>query len=406
MATVVKQIEKEFLISMLYSEQIPVRYLRNRTEYVFKVISVVGKEIQFHINQPITGLKPRMKMTLLFTYKNIQFSCSVVTITVTNEYVRTFLPDVIYTNLDRSYARVIPPPVMEVQCYYNEDRYVLPFPQLAPENVPILPAANHTFKNTNEAFKQLATWIHPFFDNLQVISFRGENFTGTEERLISDLGKIIYLPSIDKGFPRSDSSGRLVTYDLFKQYLENKGQNASYLDQAIAQLLASKAMEGVICDLWIPMFFLNYVVGCIHLWKMQTDKVPFKESDITILNQYAASLVSTMQSEGYFVAGYINKKLIKCQVIDMSVSGFRIAYPDSSFSSTLKLNGEITVEITCAKRSISVQAKIVRQYRTNVAAFVGCRFLNLKTEDLRFLFEFLYGKQFTNSDDDYLSGSV
>jgi hypothetical protein len=38
--------------------------------------------------------------------------------------------------------------------------------------------------------------------------------------------------------------------------------------------------------------------------------------------------------------------------------------------------------------------------------YFGCRFLDVAPEDMRFLFEYIYGKPFTDSDASFLSGQV
>jgi hypothetical protein len=55
---------------------------------------------------------------------------------------------------------------------------------------------------------------------------------------------------------------------------------------------------------------------------------------------------------------------------------------------------------------VNAKAKIVRRYKDNVQGYFGCRFMDMAPEDLRFLFEYIYGKTFTDDDAAFLTGQV
>jgi hypothetical protein len=94
------------------------------------------------------------------------------------------------------------------------------------------------------------------------------------------------------------------------------------------------------------------------------------------------------------------------KVIDISASGLLFAYPHSPLSTALLADTELSVKLIAPRRAINANAKIVRRYRDNSQGYFGCRFLDMAPEDLRFLFEFIYGKPFTDTDASFLSGQV
>ncbi|MDR1319750.1 MAG: PilZ domain-containing protein, partial [Treponema sp.] len=69
MATPIKRIEKDFLLKVLYDEQIPIMYLRDRTEYILILEKPAKSEIVFRADRPISKLKIRSKLDLMFDYR-------------------------------------------------------------------------------------------------------------------------------------------------------------------------------------------------------------------------------------------------------------------------------------------------------------------------------------------------
>jgi hypothetical protein len=75
-------------------------------------------------------------------------------------------------------------------------------------------------------------------------------------------------------------------------------------------------------------------------------------------------------------------------------------------SSALLPDSELAVRLTALKRNIRATAKIARRYKDNSMGYFGCRFLDMAPEDMRFLFEYLYGKSFTDTDASFMAGQV
>ncbi|MDR1866890.1 MAG: DUF1577 domain-containing protein [Treponema sp.] len=405
MATMVKQIERDFLIGVLLNEQIPVHYLYDRTEYRFRVSRIQGNKLYFATAKTVENIKPKTKMNISFIYKNMQFSCSLLVIEVQKDYIITILPEVLYKNLDRVYARIPVPEGLEVQCFYTAKQYVLPFPKLSKAASSSVPQQK-PFSSFHEGVKILNLWIKNYFDNVDICSFRNDNILLTEQRILATSGKILYIASTQEGLPLTDLSGELVTQETFAHYLETAGHNPAYLNKVMEEFIVSKRDKGILSEIWVPMIFQQYVVGTIHAWKTTESTAPFEGTDKAKLIQFSKDLVSMMYAEKYFEAGFLAGKMIIGKVVDISVSGFRIAYPISPFSSTLTINGEVTVTLRSQKRTITTMAKIVRVYQTSKVSFLGCHFVNMQLEDRRFFFECIYGQMFTDTNDPIVTGTV
>jgi c-di-GMP-binding flagellar brake protein YcgR len=97
-----------------------------------------------------------------------------------------------------------------------------------------------------------------------------------------------------------------------------------------------------------------------------------------------------------FRGEHYNPELSK--ISNISASGLLFAYPlGNDLLSTLPVDAELTVIIKAPNRTMNLAAKVVRRSKDRAAGYIGCRFVNMAPEDMRFLFERLYGKLFDGS---------
>jgi hypothetical protein len=410
MATPIKRIEKDFLLKVLYDEQIPVMYLRSRTEYVLYLDKPAKTEVCFKSDRPVAGLKPRKKMDLMFDYHGQVIIFSIEVTAVNGDLITADAPEFLYKNLDRAYSRVSTPPDLQVQFTFLKDRYSLSFPKVQEyESGDVGDFFKHADpKNLSALIEQMAVWIKGYANGYKLIIFKDVKPSTTEERLVAETGKTLYLPSTLAGFPRGDPypKKRLILEETFRRYLESTGVNPAYLDDAVNRFIKSKFDGGIFSDVWVPILFQEYVIGYIHAWINKEGKQPFDFGVIDTLYQFAKILAFSLKTNGYFEAGRIKNEPFEGKVIDISASGILFAYPHSPLSSSLLPDSELAVKLTSPKRTISATAKIVRRYKDTSMGYFGCRFLDLVPEDMRFLFELIYGKPFTDTDASFLAGQV
>jgi hypothetical protein len=263
-------------------------------------------------------------------------------------------------------------------------------------------------KNLTGLIAQLAAWIKGFASGYKLIIFKDVKPTTTEERIIAETGKSFFLPSTLANLPQADPypKKRLITEEMFRRYLESTGVSPAYLDDAIIRFIKAKYDSGFFSDAWVPILFQEYVVGYIHTWIGKEGKIPFNYETIDTLYQFAKILAFSLKENGYFDSGRIKNEPFQGKVIDISASGLLFAYPHSPLSAALFPDCELAVRLSASKRTIHANARIVRKYKDTTMGYFGCRFLDMAPEDMRFLFEFIYGKPFTDSDANFLVGQV
>jgi hypothetical protein len=415
MSTPIKRIEKDFLLKILYDEQIPLVYLRNRREYLFVLENPPRTELCIKALSPVPGLNTRRKLALMFDYRGQVISFVVEPSSIRDAHVRAPAPEFFYKNLNRSYSRVGSPPDLEVQFTFLEDRYSLSYPRVTEVEYEDGELGELIKKvdtqNLNGLIAQITTWIKGCAGGHKLVLFRDElKNLGTEERIITEMGKALYLPVVQNGLPQEDPypRKRLVTGAMFRRFLESTGVvGDEFVEDTAARFIRAKFDAGLRSEIWMPILFQEYVIGYIHIWAGADDgKAPFNFGTLDTLYQFAKILAFSLKVNGYFDKGRLQNDPIEGRVIDISASGLLFAQPHSSLSHSLQPESELALRLIAPGRQISTSAWIVRRYQDQTMDYFGCRFGLIEPDDLRFLFEFIYGRPFTDADAQFLAGQV
>jgi c-di-GMP-binding flagellar brake protein YcgR len=411
MATPVGRIEKEFFFNALYEEKLSVMYVKDRTEYVLKLDHPAGEELIFRPERPMGKLKPHFKMPLLFNYRGQIVDFTVEVVAQKDELIFCKPPDALYKNLDRNYLRVDAPSDMKILFTFQGDRYNLSFPKI---NEYETISADDLIRNMDPAnlsglIKQIAVLLSKFADGYKIVNFKDKKPDSIEERIVAETGKTLFLPSTVGFLPKTDPypKKRIITEELFRRYLESTGVGKGFLDENCARFLKRKFEDDIYSDAWIPILFHEYVIGYIHIWISNQARLPFDFSVLDNVYQYAKVLAFALKENGYFDYGKVQNEPFAGRVLDISASGLLFAYPlGSTLLTTLLVDAELTVTIETSNRTINITAKIVRRFKDKSASYFGCRFINVEPEDMRFLFEHLYGRNLDSHDTEFLSGQV
>jgi hypothetical protein len=305
---------------------------------------------------------------------------------------------------------VVTPPDLQVQFNFRGERYSLSFPKITEydsgEITEFMEKLNPP--DLNGLIAQIGTWIKGFASGFKLVIFKDAQPTTAEEKILAETGKALYLPSTLGALPAVDPhpKKRLVTDDMLKRYLESAGVGEQFLDEAAARFIRSKFDGGIFSDAWVPILFQEYVIGYLHVWINKEGLPPLNLEIMETLYQFARVLAFSLKINGYFDSGRLDNEPFMGNVIDISASGLLFAYPLSDLSKALRTDSELSVKLSSPKRGIDATARIVRQYSDKTTSYFGCRFLDIAPEDIRFLFEFIYGKPFTDEDAYFLAGHV
>ncbi|MDR2701968.1 MAG: PilZ domain-containing protein [Spirochaetaceae bacterium] len=410
MATPIKRIEKDFLLKTLFDDQTPVMYFSDRTEYILRMDRPPKTDVSFKVDRPITGLKPGRRLDLMFDYRGQVISFVIEISDINGVHITAPIPEYLYKNLDRSYSRVSTPTDLHIQFTFQGDRYSLHYPKVREYEKGEIGAWINTTdpKNLQGIIEQMAVRIRGFASGYKMVIFKDVKPDTTEERVIAETGKTLFLPSTTGNFPQADPypKKRLITEETFRRYLESTGVSPAFMDNAVSRFIKQKLNAGFYSDAWVPILFQEYVIGYIHVWINVEGKPPFDYNVVETLYQFGTILAYSLKTKGYFNEGRIKNEPFEGKIMDISASGLLFAYPHSALSGALLPDSELAVKLFAPKRKIEAIAKIVRRYKDNTMGYFGCRFLNMAPEDMRFLFEYLYGKAFSDSEAALVTGQV
>jgi len=410
MATPIKRIEKDFLLKALYDEQIPVMHIKSQTQYILMVEKPTKGQMFFKSDRPIEGLKVRKKLDLLFDYRGQVIIFTTEVSSFKDDQIITEEPEFLYKNLSRSFSRVTTPQDLQVQFTFLGDRYSLSYPKTTEfegeDPGELIKSIDP--KNLSGLIEQMEAWIKVYASGYKLVIFKDTKPANTEERVVAEMGKSLFLTSVNAALPKDDPypKKRLITEDAFKRYLESTGVDIQYVDDAYRKFIRQKLESGITSDLYVPILFQEYVLGHIHMWINKDGMLPFDYGVIDTLYQFAKILANSLKINGYFETGKLKNNPFEGKIIDISASGLLFTYPGTEFSTTLMPDNELSVLLKTPRRTVNAKAKIVRRYKDNIQGYFGCRFLDMEPEDLRFLFEYIYGKPFTDLDAAFIAGQV
>jgi len=411
MPTPIKRIEKDFLIKVIYDEHIPLMHIKGQTQYILTIDKPVAKGQMFiKSDRPISGLRVNSSLNLMFDYRGQVIIFSVQVINFKDDHIIAAEPEFLYKDLDRSFSRVSTPGDLHVQFSFIEERYSLSYPKVPEYEADNMADffQNLNPKDLNGIVEQIAVWVKGFASGHKIVIFKENKISFIEERVLAETGKAFFLPSTKGSLPTEDPypKKRIVTEDILKKYLESSGIAKLLLDEACRRLIERKQKAGIISDLWAPILFHEYVIGYIRVWIDKEGMLPLDYDVVDNLYQFAKALVYSLKTNGFFEAGKIKNEPFECKIVDISVSGMLFAHPSPDFYSSLMPDTELAVRLKTDQRTIYTKIKVVRRYKENNQGHFGCRFMEMAPEDLRFLFEYIYGRTFTDEDAVFLTGQV
>ncbi|HCM25226.1 MAG: pilus assembly protein PilZ [Treponema sp. GWB1_62_6] len=408
MATPIKRIEKDFLLKVLFDEQIPMMMHHVRTDYILFVDSVPKNDLRFRSDKPITGVREGTKFSLVFDYRGQTITFIATVMSVKDGIVIAESPEFLYKNLSRSYSRVSSPSDMKVVFSFRGERYSLAFPRTEEYVSDEIPEYSDIFnpKDIKELINQLSVWAFETSSGHKLVMFKDAKPASIEERIISETGKTLFIPSTQTDLPEVDTGPkkRIITDEVFRRYIESSGTDKMYVDETAARFMKSKRDAGIYSDVWSPIHFQEYVIGYIRLWIDEVGKPPFDLSIIDTIQQFAKVLAYSLKINGYFKAAQLKNEQFEGKVIDVSASGLLFAHPKQALAAALLVDSELDIQLTTAKRVVKTGARIVRRYKDSSVNYFGCRYTDIAPEDLRFIFEYIYGKPFTDADASVLIG--
>jgi hypothetical protein len=402
MATNLKRIEKEFILSSARDEKVPFLLIAGSGEWPCYISEIDSDFLVFSHAMPLRLLKRSQVYEFRFIYREQPMAFRARILEVKDSSISTDIPDGVYKNLGRRYSRRTPPAEMEVSFSFKGDRYNLAFPTTKEYETVNEPERDSAFDPHD-----IRALVHEFNDRASefateraVRMFKERKPESLEERLIVRTGKIYYMPSVAGGLPEADPyvNSRIVTRDIFAEFLRDEDTREDLVNDEILRFERNKKAAGILSELMIPLLFQEYVIGYVYLVNTQTGRPPFDLPVLETFHQFAKVLAYSLKVNGYFRNAPKKAQDFSADVIDISAGGLLFSNSSRDLATSLLPGSGIDLAIKAKGRVVKALTSVKRVYRDASRSYFGLEYAELAPEDFRFLFECLYGRAFTDED--------
>jgi hypothetical protein len=432
MAVVIKRIEKNILLKSLFNKDIPIKYITSRREYSLVLQSIADDKITYTIiaAESSASKSPdadkadfiiRKKLDCIFIIDNVRYSFSPVVISLNSNTLVTTNPQQLYQDLQRSYYRILPPVSMKIILRQSGWIYDLDYPAIDTVD-DVSETVTNNFdgdgeKLKDEADKKLQA-IKDSVDSYELLLYKDNTPKRVEEKLIANTGKVLFVSNEINGFVETlrDTNKHFIDKDAFSRYLLSTGVTEQFLDSAIQRFIVKRREQLIVADAYVPVMFHQYILGCIHACINEGSNKKFDIAACENIFETGKLFAASLEARGYFNEGKHPDKPFSSLLVDTSASGFKIRMfrehpsarlqPGTALDVLIRLparNSLMSAQSLAGQeapvRKIRAQARVVRKTTDVVNVTFGCKFTKIEGEDLRFMFESIYGKPFMDSPD-------
>jgi hypothetical protein len=196
MATPIKRIEKDFMLKVLFDEQLPLFLKFGGAEYILTVDTHPNRRIHLRSDHALTGAKKGTRLELMFDYRGQTVSFTVAVEEVKDVLIVAEAPEFLYKNLTRAFSRVQTPPDLKAVFSFKGDRYDLAFPKTMEFEPADQPVYSELFdpSNIKDLVNQLSVWAREAASGHKMVMFRDSKPTSPEERIVAMTGKSLFIP--------------------------------------------------------------------------------------------------------------------------------------------------------------------------------------------------------------------
>ncbi|HSV56298.1 MAG TPA: PilZ domain-containing protein [Magnetospirillaceae bacterium] len=408
MAVPVKRVEREFLFRAACDEGRDVLLSAGGGEWSVRFAEIQDKFLVFShsVPSPILSKGALLDFSFLVRGQSVAFRARVKE--VGKSQIVTEMPDNAWKNLSRRYPRMVPPAGLGVSFSFKGERYALSFPSSEAYDPVEEPQSNPDFdpRDIRQLMQEFYRQASRVASDRAVVMYKSRGPEGIEEELLTRHGRIYYLPTAIGGIPAVDpfSSRRILTRNDFLGLFEERGVDSGFREDELARVERAKRVEGILSEVKIPILFQEYVTGFVHLLNQHPGKAPFDLGVLDTFAQFAKVLAWSLKINGYFRNAPRKGSGMPAETIDLSAGGILFGSPDESLLRAMLEGSEIVVTLSTGKRSLTAGGVVRRRFLDERMAFYGVVFTSIAPEDFRYLFEYLYGRPFTDEDATSIEG--
>ena len=410
MGTKMGRIEQEFILSNIIEKKLPVKIQSGKIIVTGIFLSMNEDSLLFSSSDSLIGaIHEEESVIFFFAFFSHTMTFKTRVIKDGNPLTIT-IPKHIYKNLKRKFIRVSTDSDIELSFTLENARIVLDFPKTREYESfdSELFSEDFDLSNLKELFQQFKLKAMDYAVESEIVMLRSKIPETFEEKIVTDTGKSLFITETGVPFPDKNKvdSEFVITEDMF---LDKHGDEIVSYGMNLRQievLLKKKHESGIYAELYTPVIYHEYAIGYIRLANNSTRKRAFTTKTLNFAREFSRILAFSLEKQGYFAGGELKASEYLPELIDISASGLLFIHPEKKLSEILGLYGDLKLVLKIGPRKMEMSSRIMRKYKTKDIYFYGLQFLEIEPEDFRFLFDYVYGRPFSDDDDRLWEGGA
>jgi hypothetical protein len=405
------RIEKEFILSAVRDKGMPVDVHGDKkldTAKVFRFdsgsISLVKEDGDF---SPYREEEP---IRIFFSYYGHTMTFESFVEKTERSLIQIRYPKLMIKNLERKYERVPPPEGAKASFVIQGQQIVLDFPRSRNYEPLQEPVFNEDFDVTSiqKLTDSFRSKIGRIAEDNRIRMFRDNEPETFEEKCITRFGRVLYIPDTNRSFSQEEMYGstRIISRDMLKEVLIEEGTNPNNVHLRMSAILTEKSDEGIFSEIYCPILFQDYVTGYIYLMNGEEKRKGFSEELVDYVSQFSKVLAYSLKLHGYFKGEEPMAEEYVPEIVDVSASGMLFAHPSPHLADQFGLYTDFDLILTFENRKMTIPSRVMRKFSEEDLYYYGILFLEIQPEDFRYLFDYIYGREFTSEDENRWEGGA
>ncbi|MFO7850102.1 MAG: PilZ domain-containing protein [Spirochaetia bacterium] len=406
----VGRIEKEYILTNLSEQRLNIDVHTSTSTINGVLVDVDSSELSIECNEgDLENIKEKEYVRVYFGYFGHTMTFETKVKKVTNP-LKLEYPKGLVKNLERKFERIPSPEGLSLSFIYQDVVVELEFPKTEEYREVNEPLVSEYFDegSIEELIAQFREKAKDFSEVSAIKMLRGKEPSGFEEQCIVENGRSLYLPNTSKGLPEEGTvEGRsVISKEMFPDPTESEALRCGKNRHTAQRYVRGKAESGILSEIYCPVVYQNYVVGYIYMANRSSEYPPFSLKTLDFAVEFSYILAYTLKKHGYFTREKKETKEFHPEIVNVSGSGVLFAYPTGELTAAIGVYTDLELYFYINKRKIRIGSRVMRKYEAGGHVFFGVQFLEMEPEDFRFLFDYVYGRPYTERDDRLWEGGA
>jgi hypothetical protein len=401
----IKRIEKDFLLGNAMYNDRALKCIFHQKEYTFFITELGKEKLILSSKTELKEFAERIKIDLTFVFDDTVIAFNVRILENKKTKLVTTAPESLFRNLVRKNERVPVPDELHVRIKKERAEYVLNYAKTS-ANLEYFEHAAQSFDayNADILMNEHRAWFSTISDGYAVTLFKQKRPAAWEELALNYYGKIFFFSYNDGGFigEKQNKDNFFITEPEIKQFIMNNAGTKADPGKTMQELVLKRTQNNIVSDCFVPIIFIDYIIGYIHIWVngaagggRGTAKKPFTIETVEKIKKATLIFAWVYERNGLFAEGKREPVFFNAEILDISPGGFRFVRMRGRETDIFLEGDMLDVEITIKERRIKCRAGITTGYSDIAHSYYRCKFEEMELEDVRFLYEYLYGKPYT-----------